>query len=157
MDKNLKWIIAGIALFIIIVLTFTMGVLVGQERAQFSFRWAENYHRVFGGPPRGLLGNLPARSFINGHGLFGSVVSIDKSDIIVKDHDDEAEKDVVYSSQTSVVSPHGTVQVSDIKIGDIVVVIGSPDDQGRINATFIRILPPNTPSLRPSIVPLMPS
>ena len=58
----LKWIIIGVAIFVVIVLIFGAGMFVGGMKARFSYRWAENYHENFGGPRGGFLGdwrNLP--------------------------------------------------------------------------------------------------
>src|SRR5271167_1281810 len=67
-----KKILHTLALLVTIILGFTMlmvvfavGIWVGQKRADFSFSWAENYNRNFGGPERGIFGNFPDQDFIN--------------------------------------------------------------------------------------------
>ncbi len=136
----LKLVIVGVLCFAVLVFVFGVGVFVGQERAGFSFHWAENYHRNFGGPKLGLFGNFPDRDFIGGHGVFGSVIHIDGNSIIVKGQDN-MEKTVMVSEQTTITGPSVTMKLSDIKINDNVVIIGSPDEHGVITAKFIRILP----------------
>ena len=73
----LKWVIIGLAGFVVLVLVFGAGVKVGTLKARYSYRWAENYHRNFGGPRGGFLGDLksfPQGDFINGHGVFGEII-----------------------------------------------------------------------------------
>ncbi len=52
----LKWIIIGLAGFIIIILIFGAGMFIGGMKAKFSYRWAESYHKNFAGPPGGFFG-----------------------------------------------------------------------------------------------------
>ena len=45
----LKWIIIGLAGFVVLVLVFGAGVKVGTLKARYSYKWAENYHKNFAG------------------------------------------------------------------------------------------------------------
>lgn len=147
-EKTMTWIISGALLFIIVSMAFAIGVMVGQERAKFSFRWAENYHRVFGGPKEGFLSNFPNKDFVNGHGIFGTVLSVAGNEIAVKDRDG-AEKMLIVSSKTTITCPQGSTDISGLMVGDSIIAIGSPDEQGRVHVMFIRILPPGTASFVP--------
>src|SRR3989338_4980905 len=63
----LKWVIIGLAGFVILVLVFGAGVKVGTLKARYSYRWADNYHKNFAGPRGGFLGDwqrFPAGDFI---------------------------------------------------------------------------------------------
>ena len=60
----LKWIIVGLAVFVVLILVFGAGIKVGTMKAKYSYHWAENYHRNFGGPRGGFLGDL--KSFPQG-------------------------------------------------------------------------------------------
>ncbi len=133
-------VIVGMLCFTVIVLAFSVGVFVGQERAGFSFRWAENYHRNFGGPAKGIFGNFPSRDFINGHGIFGQVMKIDGNNLIIKGQDN-METTVIVSDKTTIVNNSGAIKLSNLKASNSVVVIGSPNEQGQIEAKFIRVLP----------------
>ena len=87
----LGWIIIGLVGFAILILTFGVGVKVGVSKARYSYRWAENYHRNFGGHQGGFLGdliNFPQGEFINAHGVFGSIIKIDGNTVIAKAKDD---------------------------------------------------------------------
>lgn len=132
-----------IIIFIIIaamIVIFATGVWVGQERAQFSFAWAENYHNNFGGPKKGMLKNFPMSDYTNSHGVFGTVLSVDETSLVVAG-DDSKEKTIVVNANTNLVDSKGKIMLPAIDAGDTVVVIGSPNNQGQIKAEFIRVLP----------------
>ena len=139
----LKWVIIGLAGFVILVMVFGAGVKVGTVKARYSYRWADNYHKNFAGPRGGFLGDwqrFPAGDFISGHGVFGSIIKIDGNTIITKGKDD-VEKTVLVSENTLIQKGRETVKLSDLKPDESVVIIGSPNEEGRIEAKFIRVLP----------------
>lgn len=138
----LKWIIIGLAGFAIIVLIFGAGIKVGTLKAKYSYRWAENYHKNFAGPQGGFLGDFRRgfgdKDFINAHGAFGSIIKIDGSTLIIKGKND-VEKTVLVSDKTEINSRRETVKASDLKVDDQIVIIGSPNEQGQIEAKLIRL------------------
>lgn len=138
----LKWVIIGLAGFIIICLVLGVGVWIGAEKAKFSYRWAENYNKNFGGPRSGFMADLrrfPTGDFIEGHGTFGEIIKID-SDLVVKGRGD-VEKIIVVSSETVIQKGRDAIKKEGLKIGDNIVVIGSPNESGQIEAKLIRVLP----------------
>lgn len=139
----LKRIIFGIIIFIGLVFMFALGIWVGEERAQFSFAWAENYHMNFGGPKQGFFGNFPMMDYTNSHGVFGEIISINANALIVND-EDNVEKTIIVSDATTIIEGGIKVKTSDLQIGESVVVIGDPNGQGQIEAKLIRILPAST-------------
>ena len=140
--KVTVWVLAGLA---VLLLVFRLGVMVGYRRANFSYRWGENYHRNFGGPRGGFMGGFFAdqRDFIESEGTFGEVIKIDNgtSTVVVKGKDN-VEKIVLVKPDTSITSFSGKVSLVDMKVGDYIVVIGEPNDAGQIEAKLIRIMPP---------------
>ena len=142
----LKWVLVGLAVFIVLVLVFKIGMFVGEKKAQFSFRWAENYHRMFAGPKAGFLGGLkmpPFSEFIEGHGTVGEIIKIEGNNLVVKGRGD-VEKLILVNEKTIIKSGFKNIKVSDLKIGDIIVIIGSPNEKGQIEAKLIRVFPPKT-------------
>ena len=138
-----KKVLIALGILIVLLFVFKTGVLVGYKKAQFSYRWGENYHRNFGGPRGGFLMDMrrsfgDKSDFINAHGTFGVVIKVDENTIVVKGKDD-AEKTVVVSSTTIIESRREQLKVSNIKTDDQIVVIGSPNEQGQIEAKLIRI------------------
>jgi len=140
---TLKWIIIGLAGFVIIVLVFGAGMFIGGMKARFSYRWAENYHKNFAGPRSGFFGDwrkLPPfpGDFIESHGTFGEIIKINDSDFVIKGRND-MEKVVIITKDTLIKKGMTTIKKDELKVGDNVVVIGSPNEQGQIEAKLIRI------------------
>jgi len=138
-----KTFVAIILLFcaiIALLLAFKIGVFVGYQKASFSYRWGENYHRNFAGPAGGFMGVPPDRNFINSHGIFGQIIKIEGNTLLI-DGKGEAEKTIVVSDKTIIRRQMDTIQVTDLKINEQITVIGSPNDQGQIEANLIRVFP----------------
>lgn len=136
----LKWIIIGLAGFIVIVLIFGAGIKVGTLKAKYSYRWADNYHKNFGGPRGGFFGDwrrFPAGDFIGGHGAFGEIIKLNDAGFAIKGSGD-IEKIVVTTDDTVVKKGRETVETS-FKVGDHVTIIGSPNEEGQIEAKLIRV------------------
>jgi hypothetical protein len=145
----LKWIIVGLFAIVVIVLAFGLGVFVGERKAKFSYLWAENYHRMFAGPKAGFLGSLrmppfpPFDEFIEGHGTFGEIIKIEGNSLVAKGREN-VEKVIVVTEKTVIKSGREDIKFSDLKIGDMIVIIGSPNDKGQIEAKLIRVFPPKS-------------
>lgn len=140
----LKWIIVIILCFVIVLIIFTTGVFVGQEKAKFSFVWTENYHRNFGGPTDGFFGNFSKEGFTSAHGAFGQVLKIKGNSIMIKGQDN-IEKMVTASSDTEIINQTGKMQMGQIKIGSNIVAVGEPNNYGVLEAKLIRIFPASYP------------
>ncbi|MBU0476936.1 hypothetical protein KKB68_02950, partial [Patescibacteria group bacterium] len=143
-DYNaLKWIIIGLVGFIVVVLVFGVGIFVGETKARFSYSWAESYHKNFGGPKAGILGDwrglpLGPGDFIEGHGAFGEIIKINGSDFVIKGRND-VEKIIIITEDAVIKKGRETVGKDELKISDRVVIIGSPNEEGKIEAKLIRI------------------
>ncbi len=143
----------GLGGLIVLLTVFQLGVVVGFHKARFSYRWAENYHRTFGGPRAGLWGDVEDHEFMDSHGLVGTVIKVDGTSVVVKGSDG-LEKVISTTPATTLERGRQVVQLSDLKVDDKIVVLGSPQDDGSIAAKFIRIfdqlfdqaLPPPPPS-----------
>lgn len=126
----------------VLLLVFSAGVKVGTLKARYSYRWAENYHRNFAGPRGGFLGSFRQgfkdRDFINAYGTVGSIIKIDGNTIIVKGKDD-VEKTVLVSEKTTITAHRESLKADDLKVDDQIVIIGTPNEQGQIEAKLIRV------------------
>ena len=49
------------------------------------------------------------------------------------------EKAIIVSDKTKIINLRDVIKTSDLKIDDQVVIVGSPNDQGQIEAKLIRI------------------
>lgn len=120
-SKRSANIFVALASIFIVLIIFWAGMRVGYKQAHFREQWGANYIR-------------------NSHGAFGQIISIDLPALVIKGRS-EAEKTVLVGTSTAVMSFRDKASVSDLKVGDAVVVIGTPDGQGRITASLIRIAP----------------
>ena len=148
-----------LAVIAVIFLVFGIGMYVGYHKARFSYQWGENYHKNFGGPRGGLFRDFGGKDFINSHGAAGQIIKIDSATnaeqtatLIIKGQDN-VEKIVLVKSDTLIERLRETIKSNDLKVDDIITVIGLPNDQGQIEAKFIRILPSMSTSTKPFILP----
>jgi len=144
-SKPFKRALLLVGLLIVILISFGVGVFVGYHKAQFSYAWSENYHRHFGGPPEGIFGftspGSPPPEFMNAHGTFGSVLSVDVgSSTITIEGQDKMEKTMSITSSTILREDRETILLGNIPVGSQIVVIGEPDSQGQIEARLVRVL-----------------
>ena len=140
--KAVLWCIGG--LFIALVI-FKAGVIVGFKKARFSYRWAEDYHQNFGGSRKNFFEGFSDRDSIGGHGVVGKIIAIDDQSLIMEGRDN-TEKIVTINFDTTITRRRDTMDVADLALNDTIVVIGTPNDTGQIEAKFIRVLP--APSMR---------
>ena len=139
-----KGIIIGIAGLLVLMFVFSLGVFVGSKRAEFSFRWADEYHRNFGGPQGGIFGDFMGmdREFPNANGSFGQIIKIDTTanTLTIKDPSN-VEKNILVDAKTNIVLQRNNIKLSDLKVDDNIVVVGEPNSSGQIEAVLIRVMP----------------
>ena len=137
-SKRFKQILKVIGVAVVVLTVFQLGVFVGFRKARFSYRLGDNYHRMFGGPRGGLFSNFAGRDFFSGHGTVGSIVRIDGQSLVIKGRD-SVEKIVGVDSTTTIRKARFEVSLADLKPGDEVVIVGTPKDDGSIEAKVIRL------------------
>lgn len=130
---------------IVIILVFSAGVSVGFHKASFGRAWGENYERNFGMRPNRPM--FMENNFPNAHGAIGKIIKIELPTIIVQDKNN-TEKVVLTKDDTQIQRMKERMSKNDLKIDNFVVVIGSPNEQGQIEAKLIRIMP--SPELIPN-------
>jgi len=132
---------AAVLFLIIITGVFGLGMAVGYRKANFSYNWGENYHRNFGGPRNGFFRQMPmmfGNDFISAHGTTGLIIKIDGNNLVV-DGNNTPEKIVVVSDKTIIRNGQQDIKLGDLKIGELVVVVGNPNAGGQIEAILIRV------------------
>ena len=137
----LKWVVFGLLGVVVITLVFGAGVAVGEKKAKFSYRWAEQYHNMFAGPRQGFLGdfrNFPRGEFIESRGSFGEIIKINDTDFVINGQNN-TEKVILITDQTIIEMGREALKKEDLKVGDMAVIIGSPNGKGEIEAKLIRI------------------
>ncbi len=138
--KTIQALIIIIAVLIVILLVFAAGMFVGYQKADFSYRWGENYHRNFAGPRDGFMREVGGNDLIGSHGTFGQVLKVESSTLVVKG-DGDVEKVILVDANTIIERLRDQIKIADLKVGDNVVIIGQPDNSGQIAAKLIRVMP----------------
>jgi hypothetical protein len=129
-----------IGIILVALLIFYVGMTVGFHKASFGQAWEENYEHNFG-----MRSNNPLfDNFPNASGAIGKIIKISLPTIIVQDKDN-TEKVVLINDDTKIQKIREPVTGSDLKIDDFIIVIGTPNTQGQIEAKFIRVMPLGIP------------
>ena len=130
----------GVGIFVLLLIAFYSGVNVGFHKASFGRAWGENYEKNFG--MMGPRPNAPFRmeNFPNAHGAVGKIIKIALPTLIVEDKDG-TEKVILTTNETNLQNRKQPINLNELKINDFIVVIGTPNKDGQIEAKFIRIMP----------------
>jgi hypothetical protein len=139
-SKTFQGVLYGIGIIIVLLLVFQIGVFVGFKKAEFTYAWGSNYYRNFAGPPPEFMQEFEGRDMMNGHGTLGSILKIEDPNIVIKGQDG-VEKVIVTTKDTVIRNLLDVIKLTDLKENDPVVVIGSPNDAGQIEAKFVRVMP----------------
>ncbi len=138
-DKATKRITTLIVALILALIIFQAGVTVGFRKAHFVKSWNDNYFKNFGPHKKGFPVPMPGQ-FPNAHGTIGKIISVNFPTFIVEDRD-KTEKIITLADTTKIRKMDNDGIQADLSIDTYVVVVGDPNDQGQINAKFIRIIP----------------
>jgi len=142
----LSW---SILVFIILLLVFKAGMMIGFKKANFSLQWGQNYHQNFSGP-RGnfFMSTFGPDEYIESNGAFGQILKINDNSLIMNGVGN-LEKIILINNDTIIRNQRDNLKANELKIGDNIVVIGEPDNEGQIKATLIRIMPTPPPNQMP--------
>jgi len=155
--RTLKWIIIGLIGLALACFIFWVGMVVGGSKAKFSYRWAENYHNNFAGPGGGFLGDwqqkLPPQptDFIEGHGVFGQIIELRDNSFVMRGQKDMEE--IVIVTKGTIIKDGAKTINDGLKVGEYVVVIGSPNKTGQIESKLIRLFRNQPQGPGPSLTP----
>jgi hypothetical protein len=113
---------------------------LGYRQARFAGQFGENFERNFLGPRSGMGAHMFGQTIPTGHGASGEIVSLNLPQIVVSGTDN-LEKTILVNASTTIRQFRNNIKVSDLSVGDFVVALGNPNDQGMITATLIRVMP----------------
>lgn len=142
-------------ILLVLAIIFWAGMAIGYRKAEFSYRFSDNYVRNFGmrnWTPGNMMGIPNTDDLIGGHGAAGKVISANLPTLIVSDQDG-TEKNIIVTAETIVRSARSTTASTTIKADDFVVVIGTPNDNGSITAKLIRVMSPTMMNVSSSTFP----
>ncbi len=136
-SKKFKIILYVFGIIIVVSAIFQAGVFVGFHKASFRGDWDDNFSRNFGARHGSIFSdeNSP-----NANGAIGKIISINSPTMILEDNDN-TEKVILIKDDTVIKNMRDNATSSDLTVDKFVIVIGSPNAQGQIEAKLIRILP----------------
>lgn len=142
-SKTVRGIIIGLSIAVLVLGIFKLGQVSGYNKARFSGRFGDNFNRNFVDPRKdGFFKDFSGgRGPIGGHGAVGKIVSI-ALPLVVVSGPDNIEKTIVISDGTEVLKYRDDITTTDLQVGDYIVVLGNPNDDGQIDAKLIRTIPP---------------
>jgi hypothetical protein len=151
-SKDFSKIIYIIGGLLVALVVFQAGIFVGYRVAAFSINW-DNAHNADVRSPQSIFAPFGRdMDDVNSHGAIGEIISVQLPVIMVKGPSGN-EAIVLISSATSIRNMRNLASTSDLKVGSQIVTIGTPDEQGRIDATFIRLVPAPQSSFGSSSTP----
>jgi len=129
-SKTVRGIIIGLGIAILVLGIFKLGQVSGYHKARFSQRFGDNFNRNFVDPRgEGFFKDFSDREDLpGGHGAVGKIVSIALP--------------LVLSDSTEILKYRDDITTTDLKVGDFIVVLGTPNDDGQVEAKLIRTIPP---------------
>jgi hypothetical protein len=142
-STSFRKMLYGIGGLVCALVIFQAGMCVGERKAAFAYRFGDNYYRNFGDHPmrHGAFGLPKGGNFSEAHGATGKVLTVTPNTLVILGRDN-VEKIVLVTGETMIKHFRDEIPLTDIRVDDFVVVIGSPNDTSQIEAKFIRILPP---------------
>lgn len=120
---------AGIGLAVVLMAAFFFGVFVGKHDSRF-FPNKEKRHPILDFFPRKF----------EGHGVLGTIQTLGDNILVVKDRTG-AIKTILVDSQTKIRRGRSSINFSDLKTNEGVIVLGEPQkDEEAIKAKIIRVM-----------------
>ncbi|MEI8328093.1 MAG: hypothetical protein WCG02_03065 [Candidatus Taylorbacteria bacterium] len=139
-SRSFTRIIYTIGGLLVALLIFQAGIFVGFRIAAFSINWNDSHSGNIGGPRSIFAPFGRDMDDINPHGAIGEIIHVELPNIMVKGPSGN-EAIILISSTTIIRNLRNEASTSDLNDGAQIVTIGTPDEQGQIHATFIRVVP----------------
>lgn len=143
-SKKLKTALIIIGSAVVILAIFQIGMFVGFKKASFSDNWGNNYYRAFGKPqndPRIMGFFREGMGLAESHGVAGMVLRVSPPRLMIEGMD-RVERSVLVKKGTVIRRFREDIDIYKVQAGESAVVLGSPNNDGEIEAGFIRLLPP---------------
>ncbi len=128
-----KWIkmgLIGMGIVLSVALVFGAGFFVGRFTERNALPIAPLLERSFPGA--------------GSHGATGAIETIQDKIITLKVRDGTS-RQIVTDNATRFERNLRKISISDLKAGDRIIVVGTPDVQGKLKARVIRIIDPRVP------------
>lgn len=133
--KSARIALSVIGVIVLSALIFHAGLSIGSH-SRFRDRDDSRYEFQ---APGGFSVRMPRGYIQEGHGVVGTVESVATSSLVLKSRDG-AEQTVLLTDDTSVRNRFGDASSTAITVGDQAVVIGTPNEDGTVSASVIRVM-----------------
>jgi hypothetical protein len=134
-------VIIAIGSISIVLVIFNAGIFVGYHKAQFSQARGEQYKRGYNDPKFFLAPFMQDKNNQNPNGTVGKILSISGNTALIELPND-TEQTIHIGSSTKIRYPADATSTRALESGLYIAVIGKPNTDGDIDASFIRVLPP---------------
>ncbi len=147
-DNFLKSKVLHVTLYMLgglflLVLVFHAGQIIGFRKAELSLGLLGG-RGVYGRMDQQFLHEFAEREIVNSHGVSGVVVSVAEPFFIMQSSSG-LEREVSVSGATIIRRGPSSITLQEVQPMNRVVVLGSTEDTGTLEAKFIRILDPILP------------
>ena len=141
-SHSFKGILIGLVIAIIALMLFQAGIAVGYRKATFGHRLGDNFERNFKDPRGGFtFKNIPGgMDMPSGYGAVGKIVSV-ALPLVVVAGPDNLEKTLVVNENTEIREFRNSITKDKLQVGNYIIVLGTPNDAGQIEAKLIRLAP----------------
>ena len=141
-----KIMLACLAVLILFIAGFSLGLCVGERKASHFMNWSQNYDRMFPPGQRGGRhgGFMPPRELPDTHGAFGKILSVSGQSVVIQ-NPNNLEENVLVTSSTEIRIGRDRGTLQDLKPEVQAAVFGAPNGQGQIEARLIRLMGPPPP------------
>lgn len=134
-SEKVRRVLYGLGVLLVALLIFHAGVVTGSHRHSpgrggpgFGFRVP------------GFNVQLPRGFIPNGHGSVGTIQSVSTSSITLQTRDGTTQT-VLLTGKTSIRTASGAASSTALSVGQQVIILGTPNDDGTISADLIRATP----------------
>lgn len=129
--------------FFLLVLVFHAGQIIGFRKAELSLGLLGG-RGAYGYVDQEFLREFVDREVVNSHGVSGVVVSVAEPFFIMQSSSG-LEREVSVSGNTIIRRGPSSITLQELRPLNRVVVLGSTEDTGTLEAKFVRILDPILP------------
>ena len=142
-QTTLSKIILIVGLSFVIIVIFLTGEEIGFRKAQFSYRFGDNYNRMFGGRSQGRMMPFGDDILLPSDGASGTIIKVSLPKIFLES-DNGVEKVVTLDNNSLVRKFRESIASTTLKVGDYIVVLGEPDSAGTVHAGLVRVIATST-------------
>lgn len=137
-SRTVRIVFAILGACILLLVSFATGLSVGENKGRHFFGLCGGFDQAMR-PPHGFRGPFPPPALPGGYGVFGQILSVSGTTMVVHGKDN-ADQTVLVTSSTIVRVGQENGTWEDVRTDRNVSVFGMPNGQGHIVARLIRLV-----------------